>query len=597
MTLGYRAFFNVDGSSDLLRLVDEQTYAWLTSKRWQFDALIDGAVAELAPDTRGVVLSETNADGTRTKRYRFIQGSSDNQWITELTAHAGRDSSKGWVWLEIDQPEGVRTGTPRLASMLVEVLAVSDGLNPLTPRPLAVGVDDVGSVIDSVLDPTRQGLLFLAGSRADSEIPLQQWTTYVSGILKETVGLSSAYVLDAEATAEFNRAVPNSHGLREYTIRTYRPEVRIEDAGDGQRHRVLSTRSIVDDHPRYLQRLLGNRAREVVLNGTLPSSVRRLDRRLRDQLDALVAGGPAQQLSETPPDVEAVEESATGQAKGLGRFASLVRSIVVQVLGENDVTEGGLRRLGQLALDAKTAIASSRDVKQRLQTLEDRVDSKDETIRALRLRLDDEQLESAMAASDLAESERQLRFLRAELASVGRADIAWSTPVAEPREELPESFDELLNRMTEFEHVVFTGDARLARDLDDHESLGTWAGHSWRALLALDDYAKLSASRTFEGSVATYLANVPAGCHAFSINKHAPFESSDVGNNPKYRLPRTLPVPFEVERSGRVYMEAHFKIAKSATITPRMHYFDDTARSGKVYVGYIGRHLPSSMTN
>jgi hypothetical protein len=44
-------------------------------------------------------------------------------------------------------------------------------------------------------------------------------------------------------------------------------------------------------------------------------------------------------------------------------------------------------------------------------------------------------------------------------------------------------------------------------------------------------------------------------------------------------------------------MEAHFKIAKSATITPRMHYFDDTARSGQVYVGYIGRHLPSSMTN
>lgn len=594
MALGYRAFFNVDGSEDIHRLVDEQTYAWLTSKGWHFDALVEGAVAELAPDTRGVLLSESNADGTRTKRYRFIQGSADSQWITELTAHAERDSSRGWVWLEIDQPEGVRTGTPRLASMLVEVLRVSDGRHPLTPRPQPVSVDDVQSVIDSVLDPTRQGLLFLAGSREGSEIPLQQWITYVSGILKETVGLSSAYVLDADATAEFNRAVPPSHGLHGYTIRTYRPEVRIDDAVDGQRHRVLSTRRIVDDHPRYLQRLLGNRARDVMLNGTLPSGVRRLDRRFRDQLDTLVAGGPAEQLSDTPVDGEYI---TTEQDAVVGQFTSLVRSILSQVLGKADVTEGALRRVGQLALDAKTAIASSRDVKQRLRTLENRVDAADDTIRALRLRLEDEQLESAMTASDLAESDRQLRHLRAELASAGRAEIAWVTPSKDSRDELPESFDELLNRMSEFEYVVFTGDERFARDLDDHESLGTWAGHTWRALLALDDYAKLSASRMFEGSVATYLANVPAGCHAFSINKHAPFESSDVGNNPKYRLPRTLPVPVEVEDSGRVYMEAHFKIAKSATITPRMHYFDDTARTGRIYIGYIGRHLPSSMTN
>lgn len=54
--------------------------------------------------------------------------------------------------------------------------------------------------------------------------------------------------------------------------------------------------------------------------------------------------------------------------------------------------------------------------------------------------------------------------------------------------------------MSEFEYVEFTGDERPVRDLDDHESLGTWAGHCWRALLALDDYAELSASRTFRAA-------------------------------------------------------------------------------------------------
>ncbi|GAA1082723.1 hypothetical protein [Tsukamurella spumae] len=42
---------------------------------------------------------------------------------------------------------------------------------------------------------------------------------------------------------------------------------------------------------------------------------------------------------------------------------------------------------------------------------------------------------------------------------------------------------------------------------------------------------------------------------------------------------------------------AHFKIAQSGMISPRMHYLDDTARTKKVYVGYIGPHLPTKATN
>jgi hypothetical protein len=28
-----------------------------------------------------------------------------------------------------------------------------------------------------------------------------------------------------------------------------------------------------------------------------------------------------------------------------------------------------------------------------------------------------------------------------------------------------------------------------------------------------------------------------------------------------------------------------------------MHYYDDTGQSGKIYVGYIGKHLPNTHTN
>jgi hypothetical protein len=44
-------------------------------------------------------------------------------------------------------------------------------------------------------------------------------------------------------------------------------------------------------------------------------------------------------------------------------------------------------------------------------------------------------------------------------------------------------------------------------------------------------------------------------------------------------------------------MASHFKIAQSGMISPRLHYIDDTAKTGKVYVGYIGRHLPTKQTN
>jgi hypothetical protein len=30
---------------------------------------------------------------------------------------------------------------------------------------------------------------------------------------------------------------------------------------------------------------------------------------------------------------------------------------------------------------------------------------------------------------------------------------------------------------------------------------------------------------------------------------------------------------------------------------PRLHFLDDTDRTGHVYVGYLGAHLPTSKTN
>lgn len=67
-------------------------------------------------------------------------------------------------------------------------------------------------------------------------------------------------------------------------------------------------------------------------------------------------------------------------------------------------------------------------------------------------------------------------------------------------------------------------------------------------------------------------------------------------NNLTFRGARMLPVPETVDSSGRVFMGT-FKIAQLGLTSPRVHCHDDTANSGLVYVGYIGRHLPTKQTN
>jgi hypothetical protein len=205
-----------------------------------------------------------------------------------------------------------------------------------------------------------------------------------------------------------------------------------------------------------------------------------------------------------------------------------------------------------------------------------------------------EQRERALAEEERAEAERHLRYARTQLVVAGRGDVAWSEPALDVRDIRPDTFVELLERLVELEHVTFTGDDGVTLDLDKHGNSRSWAGKTWDALLALDDYARISVTEGFPGDVSAYLTDTPAGWRTFSGNRHAATESGDVQHNPQLRTPRELCVPPEIAPTGRAFMGAHFKIAQSATISPRMHYLDATARTQLVYVGYIGPHLPLS---
>jgi hypothetical protein len=51
-------------------------------------------------------------------------------------------------------------------------------------------------------------------------------------------------------------------------------------------------------------------------------------------------------------------------------------------------------------------------------------------------------------------------------------------------------------------------------------------------------------------------------------------------------------VPAEVSIQEQEFMEAHAKLRVVGGSAIRMHFYDDTANTGKIYIGYIGKHLP-----
>ena len=158
--------------------------------------------------------------------------------------------------------------------------------------------------------------------------------------------------------------------------------------------------------------------------------------------------------------------------------------------------------------------------------------------------------------------------------------------------------DQLLRWIeTKCEFVLFTGDADTVRGLEQHDTLGRWAGVAWSHVLALDSYAHYKREKGFNGSFADFLRSSPAGAVTMSSRAYAPTESDSVLTNARMRQERIFPVPESVDASEEALFVAHTRIASYGMVSPRLYFLDTTSNFGKVIVGYIGPHLRNAGTN
>ena len=198
------------------------------------------------------------------------------------------------------------------------------------------------------------------------------------------------------------------------------------------------------------------------------------------------------------------------------------------------------------------------------------------------------------------EALRELQQVRAQLRYTQRRLREFEvTPMLEPPEESDEVSPDTCAEAVEFgreilENVLFVCDTKCAEELDEYEKSSVWAGKIWGALRAMESFADCRMNSEYKGNFLKFCDDPPpTGAVGYMANSVALGESESTDNNPTTRQARTFRVPETTASKSRVYMPAHIKIDKGGHPAPRIHFLDDTTSSGKVVVGYVGKHLPT----
>ncbi|MFB7341247.1 hypothetical protein ACFCZ6_14415 [Streptomyces hydrogenans] len=153
-------------------------------------------------------------------------------------------------------------------------------------------------------------------------------------------------------------------------------------------------------------------------------------------------------------------------------------------------------------------------------------------------------------------------------------------------------------------YLAVTADPGEFRKLEHHSKAAHWRHRLADSLAIMQMYAegKSIAKAEGGGGAGAGFANLRAYCAAqnaplISEKKIAHSEGHIARSSPRGRSARTCRVPEEVSETGTALMVEHIRIGDGEPPAPRLHFLDDTDRSGLIVVGYFGDHLFNSQTN
>jgi len=620
--LGYRAFFEVKPASsepDLHEMALSQVRSWLNGRRNSLDVdLMGEGITEFNETTRAVLLrrvDDRNADVTT--RFRLTEQKPEGLWVTDLLVRTSL-REPGWIRLDVHDPQsgaeedsGVKrwTAVPGIARYLLETVSATDGQLSLTSEPISLGIDDIETYHDILMDEARRSLAVFAGS--DRSIDQVAWRGTVSAVFKDAVGQAGVYFLTPELTAEVNRLMPE-HQIPAGGFRLAYPGTDPAVHPRSQGSLAIWPRVIQERGEHRVGRRIGWLARERQLAAPIPREVLRVERVMDDfeqerVLTLWVTGQVARPLPASPdvkaaqdleleklirgnsltPNWEALEFDTPRLTPDLVGVLESLREGVRRLVGETYSLGDGLDYLMLLAEETEEAWKNSRSLERTVDDTRKRLTDTREEVDRLTLLLEEGDEERADVEQRLDGAEDKVRYLQRRLRDANLHADAYAEVPQDQVTKLPSDFEELLLMMGDLTNLRFVGSENSVLELNNSRGRANVAGKAFKGLLALNDFVQSKIEGVFSGSFATYVKNTPEGYRAWSAERQADHESETTGNSKRLSFERTFVVP----GVGPVYMESHLKVTKQRSISPRIHYYDASELDRLVYIGYVGPHL------
>lgn len=594
MPLVYRTFVNVPGEDDgLVPTTVHLLHRWLSKRgnsgaRVGFDA---SGCHELSSRSRALVARHDNLEeGLSFLRLTTESEKPDGTWRTAVTAVTDPDLAPwqyAWLDMTVDPRHGLaqegaepprwEVMPPEAARMLLEAVPAHDGHHLLASSPAIVRGRDpeaVDTFLSTVLDPGRRLAIVASGTPPDVTVPA--WREAISGALNRSTGMCAAYVLDAAASTRVNDLLPEGLDVPTGGVRTLLP-LDGEETGP-ERHPRMSPASLgaARDGDRlraWVGATLARKVRDNALTVCLPEPLRAIDTLLCEETDDLRAT-PRRPVPVRPPPSGNGTPNPAAPPEG---WVSMTE------LGQH---EQQIQRLREELRRLNARVEELTDERQDLL-----VGNSDLT-------------EEVGTANDQARAARhEVRWLRERVREAGLYQLAATRPPPDPSPQPPANVRELLERITDgtaLPHLFFTIDKHTVEELVDSHKESLWVTRAWQAMLALDDYARYQFDNPGSGlGFHSYLRRSPDGYRVIPVKRLASQESDYVRNRGKLNDKRLFRVPEEVDPSGRVPMYAHIKLDTEHGICPRLYFYPDLGdgTTNRIYVGYLGRHLPVQQSN
>lgn len=580
--------------TDMLKVVQE----WLNSKH----IVISVRQNERSVHADGQFVAETEraSDGQDLFRLRLIEKSREQlaTYTTDLVVSGGHQP---WVWIDIRNDKDHYVAVPRVARDLLSQFPLYDGSWRMQSDAVLIDREGIDVLIGALKDGRRRVPLVLAGSEPHADMEelfqgaMDEWG-------QQVYGLGGVALLDPEATRAFNTAVGPAFRVGAWSLRTYLPDLDLDEPSTAHRHRYLGTQRLVEDRPGRVATLMGNVARSVAATTPVPAIVlealHQLDhesnRRLLESIRT-----PRRTLRLIPSTT--IPESPSAPAESLeANELRRLRQRMAQVQEWLELPSLEDEHLFEVveALELKRNLGpAAEQIATRLSALEDEN-------RDLRVDVADYVKITEEAEKDAADSgareyklREQVLYLQSQLAKHENAETVYGEFHVTEEAQVPENMEDLVDRLDELESqgVFFTGETRIVEGLAPIDHAGGVVRSAWECLLACAGYLQAKKDQAFSGSMDEYLRKQTPGYRVVPVLKHARGESETTRN--KYRRERVFPVPPEVRTDGQAFMEAHFKLGQIGMVSRRMHYIDDSQGTGRIYVGYIGPHLRTDGTN